>query len=75
MLGEGEWNNIGPGGLNKIGACPGAFASLFQGGGGGGGGGEAEISYKLVQRGLYIVPGSGGLAGGARGGTNPPAAL
>ena len=34
MLQEGEWNNIGPGGLNTIGACPGAFASLFQGGGG-----------------------------------------
>ena len=31
MLGEGEWNNIGPGGLNKIGACPGAFTNLSRG--------------------------------------------
>ena len=57
MLGEGEWNNLGPGGLNKIGACPGGICKSVPGVGG-------EISYKLVQRGLYIVPGGGGGGGG-----------
>ena len=53
MLGEEEWNNIGPGGLNKIGACPGGICKsvpggvwgcyiLFWGGGGGRTRGEEE---------------------------------
>ena len=33
-----EWNNIGPGGLNKIGACPGGICKSVGWGGGGGGG-------------------------------------
>ena len=52
MLGEGEWNNLGPGGLNKIGACPlsrGGYI-LFPGGGGGGGVGMFVI---IVIVGVY----------------------
>ena len=59
MLGEGEWNNLGPGGLNKIGACPGGICKSVPGVGG-----RYHIS---LSRGGYILFPRGGGGGGTRG--------
>ena len=56
MLGEGEWNNLGPGGLNKIGACPlsrGGYI-LFPGGGGGGGRRSGYVCNYCHCRGVWL---------------------
>ena len=62
MLGEGEWNNLGPGGLNKIGACPGGICKSVPGVGG-----RYHIS---LSRGGYILflGEGGGELGGRRSG-------
>ena len=57
MLGEGEWNNLGPGGLNKIGACPGGICKSVPGGGGG------RYHISLSRGGYILFPGGGGGGG------------
>ena len=53
MLGEGEWNNLGPGGLNKIGACPGGICKSVPGVGG-------RYHISLSRGGYILFPGGGG---------------
>ena len=56
MLGEGEWNNLGPGGLNKIGACPGGICKSVPGVGG-------RYHISLSRGGYILFPGGGGGGG------------